>query len=612
MWAFIFSFLMPVVPILIRRSYNRDKEMRGRELVARYAVYTLCMTAISLLAMTPVCEEGISFLAKVDGSVSFALKYLAVEVAAAAVTAAVEWYVTAGSLRFRLDKEQWRSAGFVRLLRKLVVSYGIYLLAAVVVLMNASLMFDHVLWGDEAFSANTVRNEIPGILQIMHYWDNHPPLYYFWLRLWVNLLGEAGWVLHLASLLPFTAGILVAVTLFKKKFGTLPAAVFVVTSGLAAPCVEYNLEVRMYALCFFGVAMAFYCCYRIIGGGRLAWFGMVLWGLIAAYSHYYGLVICGVLIFITAVASAMKYRGKTWIKGVAALLMYIIGYLPWFAELFSHTENVKGNWWNDTILSLGDSLTMVGGGNSFKGILLGMAVILTLILILAESGFFHAERQEGKMLVRIGTPSIKGWSEETYFCAIGCLTIIGTLVLAYLLCMLVNPVLAQRYLYMLIAITLLVVVAGWKGVLRLLRTWAERDSRAARAELLGKLVLLLVLAVLAVKGLGDYKAYSDRTRQEKAATEELLGLIGEVDEDVRMVSYRVDHLGWTVLKHYFPDNEVVNGSCTEVDADRFWFFTYDYLSQETLTEMGNKGYKLYGYGEKQLCKYPLVLYYFER
>lgn len=612
MWAVIFSFLMPVIPILIRRSYNREREMQGRELAARYAVYTLCMTTISLLAMALVCEEGTSFLAKVDGSASFALKFLAVELLAALLTAAVEWYASAGTFRFRLDKEQWEAAGFVRLVRKLTVSYGIYLLAAVVILMNAVLMFDHVLWGDEAFSANTVRNEIPGILQIMHYWDNHPPLYYFWLRLWVNLLGDAGWVLHLASLLPFTAGILVAVTLFKKRFGTLPAAVFVVTSGLAAPCVEYNLEVRMYALCFFAVAMAFYCCRRIIGGGRLAWFGMVLWGLVAAYSHYYGLVICGVLIFITAVAAALKYRGKAWIKGAVALLAYIIGYLPWFQELFGHTESVKGNWWNDTILSLGDSLTMVGGGNSFKGILLGLAVVLTLTLILAESGLFRIERGQDKTLVKITTPSIKGWSEETYFCAIGCLTIIGTLVLAYLLCVVVNPVLAQRYLYMLIAITLLVVVAGLSGVLRLLRTWAAGDSRAAGAEMLGKLVVLLILAVLVVKGLGDYKGYSDRTKQEKAATEELLGLIGEVDEDVRMVSHGVDHLGWTVLQHYFPDNEVINAGCTEVDADRFWYFTYDYLSQETLTEMGSRGYELYGYGEKQLCKYPLVLYYFER
>ena len=66
----------------------------------------------------------------------------------------------------------------------------------------------------------------------------------------------------------------------------------------------------------------------IADGSRKTWAGMVLWALAAAYSHYYALVAVGIMMFFTGVAVWIKYRGKTWIKGVLAIVAFFIGYAP--------------------------------------------------------------------------------------------------------------------------------------------------------------------------------------------------------------------------------------------------------------------------------------------
>ena len=45
--------------------------------------------------------------------------------------------------------------------------------------------------------------------------------------------------------------------------------------------------------------------------------------------HTYALVAVGIMMFFTGVAVWIKYRGKTWTKGVLAIVAFLIGYAPW-------------------------------------------------------------------------------------------------------------------------------------------------------------------------------------------------------------------------------------------------------------------------------------------
>ena len=155
-------------------------------------------------------------------------------------------------------------------------------------------------------------------------------------------------------------------------------------SGLSAPCLEYNMEIRMYALAFLGVAGCYYCVSRILSGSRAAgWIGMVFWASVAAYSHYYALVAVGIMMFVASVAACLRYGGRTWIKGAASIAAFTAIYAPWLSQLFRATESVSQRWWMTEIEGMDSSLAMIGCGASMSGIVLGLALLLGGVLFLA-------------------------------------------------------------------------------------------------------------------------------------------------------------------------------------------------------------------------------------
>ncbi len=613
MQAIVFCLFSPVIPLLAWRSCQKNRQIPGKELLLRYAVYTLAVNLAVMAAVLLLCDEGTSFQAKIDASPAFALKFAILELTIAALAALAEWMYTTRRLVITVAWQEYREMAPVRFIRKYLFPCGIYLVAAAVVILNVSLMSDNVLWGDECFSANTAQKSVAGILQVMYYWDNHPPLHYYWLKLFGELFGHTGTVYHLASLTPFFIGIFFALTFFRKHFGNIPTTFFIVITGVASSCIQYNLEIRMYSLAFLGVAACYYCAYRVLSGGKLAWFGMVFWALIGAYSHYYAMMTAGILIFVTGVVAVVRYRGKTWIKALLALFAYIGGYSPWLGLLFHATKNVSNNWWMTEIMGLRDSLQMVLCGAEFEKIVLCLLTVFLAVLLLTESSFFHIAPKESHTEISVHRPTLKGWSDEAYGAAAGALTIVGTLIAAYVLCLIVGPVLTQRYLYPLSAMTILLLVISGKGCLTLIKKLGERLHKDW-LEKLAKVALVAVLAVLAITGLGNYRAYRSQAKTEQALTEQALHLIGEVPEDTALVSNNVKHLAWTVLYYYYPEREIVTGNCSVEGTayDKFWYFTPESVSRKELQKLQEMGYVAQYLGTQQIAVYPFELYYFER
>lgn len=623
MQTMIFCLMFPVVPLLIWRSYRDDKQISGKELLIKYAVYALAVNLITSLAMVFFCDEGTSFLAKADTAPVFVLKFAAVEFAAALLVAGAEWMYVTRRLAVTVAWQEYRDSGIGRFIRKVLMPCGIYLTAVAVVLLNVSLMFDNVLWGDECFSANTAQKDVDGILQVMYYWDNHPPLHYYWLKLFGELFGHTGPVYHLASLTPFLIGIVLALVFLRKHFGNIPTAFFIIITGVASSCLQYNLEIRMYSLAFLGVVCCYYCAYRVLSGGKLAWFGMVFWALVGAYSHYYAMMAVGILIFITGVAAAVRYGAKTLIKGTLALLAFIVGYAPWLGYLFHATHSVSNNWWMSEIIGFGDCMQMLLCGPKFWKIVLCLLVVFLAALFLAESSFFkmtgavkNASNENGtdnRREISIHMPSLKNWSDEAYGAAVGVLTVAGTLIAAYVLCLIVGPVLIQRYLYPVSAVTALLLVISGSGCMAIIKKWGEK-LRKRWPQKLAKAVLIAALAILAVIGLGNYRDYGSQVRAEKTVTEQALSLIGEVPEDTVLVSNNVKHLAWTVLYYYYPDREIITSRCSDnaAEYDKFWYFTPEPIGEGELQEMYGMGFSMEAFGAQQIAVYPFELYYFER
>lgn len=611
MQAVIFGLMMPVIPLLVRKLYKKDERLTLAQMGARYVIYTLLATLMTSVVMVAVSEEGTSFLWKVDMSPVFALKYTFLEAAAVALIAVAEWAHDAGRVKVTVEWEKYRNSPVGWICRRIVFPFSLFALAAWVAYLNFGLIYDNVVWGDEAYTCNAIRHEMDGIFQILTQQENHPPLHFLWLKAFAELFGYEIPVYHFASYVPFVVGLLLAVTLLRKRYGNIPAAFFVVIAGLSAPCLEYNMEIRMYALAFLGLGGCYYCVSRILSGSRaLGWIGMVFWALVAAYSHYYALVAAGIMVAAACVAAWLRYRGRTWVKGLVSIAVFAGLYAPWLSQVFRATRSVSVYWWMTEIESLGTSLDMIGCGAGMSRIILGLLLLLTVALLLPESSIFRVERKGDAYLVNVTTPSTEKWSEETYVFAVGLATIIGTLIFAYGISIVMRPLVTGRYLYPLCAVTAIMLAVGCKRMFAILKALEERFRKGWFLGLT-KCILVLLLCVLTVRGLGNYKAFKATVEEENTRTEEVLYYIGEVDENTQLVTNGVQHLGWTVLDYYFPEAEVVNGTYTDATADDVWYFTPGFLREDQFQSLEDMGYHVTAnYGECQLSKYQFVLYRF--
>lgn len=609
--AILLTLLIPVLPYVLWKCYNRGTKEGRREAVFRYLIYLFIVTFLSAILLALFSDENTSFWEKIDKSAGFALKYDLLLLGSALLTAFAEWSYLKKIFVIRVDWEQFGNWKPAVLCKKYICPILPYALAVLVVCLNVSLMFDNVVWGDEAFSANAAKANLYGILQIMYYWDNHPPLYYYWLKLFGELLGHTVPVYHLASLVPFGAGILLAVFWFRKRYGNIPAAFFIVISGLGAACLEYNLEIRMYALAFFCVTVCFYCSCRVISGGKKsAWIGMVLWGLAGAYSHYYALVTTGLILFFTGAAVWIRHRGKTWLKGTGAVLAFLAGYSPWLYFLFIAVRNVSHNWWVSEILGLDKVLDIVLGSAGMVKIIAPLLAFMTVFILLVDSGVLCIAKGKKEISLEVHTPKLEKWEDETFSIAVGFCTITGTIAFAYFLCLVMTPVLVDRYMYPLSAVVFCLLVLCSSHSLELLKRLG-RKMELPHLEGFGKAVFVCLICGLLVTGIENYRHYGALVKEQDEKTEKTLDTIGMPDRDVKLVTDGVQHLGWTVLAHYYEDNEIVNGDYNMAEADRFWYFSPYELEQETLGEIEQEGMSVTVYGENQIATYPFYLYYFE-
>ena len=619
MFTIIITLLLPLVPMVVWRQYVLKNHGKSGQTTApgkgeytfRYLTCLICVLVISWIMLSLAGNDDNTILRKLIESREYAVKVLCAEICIMLLYAIAELFVEEAKdgkhEKIRSVLYSFNDSKVWSVFRKYIGPVVVAALAILVVCLNFSMMSDRVLWGDEAFSANTAHKDVDGILQVLYYWDNHPPLYYYWLKLFGTLFGYKVPVFHLASLVPFVIGIVLALTVVRKHFGLLPATFFVMISGLGQACLEYNLEVRMYALAFLCVMGCFYCSYRIIAdGSRKTWVGMVLWALGAAYSHYYALVAVGIMMFFTGVAVWIKYRGKTWIKGVLAIIAFFIGYAPWLYFFYAGLKNVSRGWWMTEILGLDRSLEIVMGGRRMNGIVFPLLILFLVITLVADSSVFSVEKDG----IHLQKPSVKKWSDKTYAMAVGACTILGTLVFAYLLSVVMAPMLAQRYLYPLSAVAIVMLVIGSSRVLELLALLEKQSWKGL--ELLGRVILVVFLGIMFGMGIRNYRECYDSYEQQKTETDKTLDLIGTPTQDTKMVTNGVKHLGWTVLYYYYPDNEIVNGDYRQAEADSFWYFTPNAMGGDSIAELEQNGYQVTDYGQMQLSQYPFFLYYMEK
>lgn len=558
-----------------------------------------------------------------------------------------------------MTNKQGENKGFWFYFYNIVFKYGIWVFAAVVVLLNLSLIFDYVVWGDEAFSINTVRDVgFDGIYQRVLYWDNHPILYYIWIKIWSWLLCSRSfewytenrvWVYHLASVVPFIGGVTMLLCGFRKKLGNLPAFFFVTFTGLSAVCAEYNQEIRMYSLVFFFILWAALESYRIITSEDVrisAWTGMTIAAVLAAYTHYYGAVTGGLLIFVTSLFYYIKHKKLTFLYGVGSVIGYFILYWPWLNVLRHQSGGVVTTWWMEAPDPFNEALKFIFGGKHMFPVLGLFAVAASLFLLLFKM-------EKGKLVIRFKAKDKKLGGDITSL--IVCwITLALVFCFAYGVSYLVRPLFTCRYSYPAVPLVVMIVMLCVKGLISMAAKAVEEETLNELNEGLdehdkakklsaygneinvvkttfGKVMLGIVLAIgviILCISLFDFRYYRSVCKTENLFTRQTLETIGIPNEGAIMCATDVQHLAWTVLSFYYPDNEVKDDTAVNIAreadelaqfsngevirANEIWYFTGREVEEAESKYMESLGYTEEAYPGMWVGKYGCNIYHYWR
>ncbi len=489
----------------------------------------------------------------------------------------------------------------------IILTVGTILLAAAIIILHITLIFDRVVWGDEAFSANIIRGtNYAGIFERVYYLENHPPLYYYVLRIFADLFGYKIPVYHLVSVLCFTGAAALALTGIRKKLGALPVAFFLVFAGLSSTCSEYVQEIRMYELCFFLLTVCVFCTMHILTDYRKKWpwIVYVICGVLASYSHYYALVTAGILLFITSLAVFIREKGKTWLYGVVSIVSFLLLYGPWISVMIRQMGYVKGSWWMDTPESLDKVLLYVFGNDYTKFVFIPLFCLFFILAVLIELGIIK-HRGENPAKIAFGKPSFNHISDKGRMMTVLFASAALVVIFAYVICAVYKPILAVRYMYNIIPLLLGSFMVSLKIILDYVRPMGK-------VGIVGLAVIILSGFVLLGATLLDFKYYRSVSKTEAFMTEQTLGIIGTPGENTVFTSLGVQHLSWTVLQYYYPDSEVYNLNPAAITDpyDEMWAFMADFLSDEEIEEMDKRGYDMVVYPETRLGKYVSHLYHF--
>ena len=226
----------------------------------------------------------------------------------------------------------------------------IYLLLILLELaMCVVFSINPAVWADEGYSLELAKRSFSDIWRITAL-DVHPPLYYFWLKLFTMPFGYNLFISKLITALPC-----VLLTAFGgyqlKKLFNERVSVFFMLCYMAFPFIMlYTTELRQYSIAelfVFANAVYAYRCFK--GGNFKDWALFILAGVAAAYTHYFALVsVCIIYgIFFLAACSRKKKCIKWWLLAVAAT---VILYVPWLKNFISQLVfKVNNEYWIDSI-----------------------------------------------------------------------------------------------------------------------------------------------------------------------------------------------------------------------------------------------------------------------
>ena len=250
-------------------------------------------------------------------------------------------------------------------------------------------VFHNNMWFDESYSVGIARHSFAEIWKISAH-DVHPIFYYYCLHILYLIFGSNVMVYRLFSAVCIALLGIIGYTHIRKDFGEKTGLLFSFLTLFLPVSAQFAGEIRMYALgMLLGTIMAIYA-YRIYQG-KATRAGYIFFGLssiLVAYTHYYGLMIAGIinLLLLIYLIKNRKERKQDLIIFLIIAVIQVVLYLPW---LISFLSNLKGTGFWITLTFPGtiyDILTIQYAGNlSFQPIILSTAFYAYIVYLIFKT-----------------------------------------------------------------------------------------------------------------------------------------------------------------------------------------------------------------------------------
>lgn len=269
-----------------------------------------------------------------------------------------------------------------------------YLHIALIILGIIFIMlpiFHTNIWFDESYSVAIARHSFSEIWQIGGH-DVHPILYYFCLHILYLIFGSNIIVYRIFSSVTIAILGVIGYTHIRKDFGEKTGFLFSFFALFLPVAAEYSGELRMYSLgMLLGTLMAIYA-YRIYKGDikktTFIFFGLS--SLLVAYTHYYGLMLAGIvnLILFIYLCKHHKERKNDLIKFIITAVIQVICYVPWLIAFLRQLSSVSSGFWITLSFpnTLYEILTMQFKGNlDFFPIILTTAFYAYIVYLISQT-----------------------------------------------------------------------------------------------------------------------------------------------------------------------------------------------------------------------------------
>jgi hypothetical protein len=181
-----------------------------------------------------------------------------------------------------------------------------------VLLLGTALRFLNLgrqsLWCDEAWSWLVSQM---GFIGIIHLGDNHPPLYYFLLKISLWILPSSEFGLRLISCIFSIAAMTVMVRFVNRRWGHRAAVYVGLLVALSPSDIYYAQEARMYSLLAFLFVLAFTELVEALEGKPAHLIGWVVANVGLAWTHAYGLLTVSLQVgFVLGYWAWQRLRGR--------------------------------------------------------------------------------------------------------------------------------------------------------------------------------------------------------------------------------------------------------------------------------------------------------------